>query len=130
MNSILYWVVLVAIMLVAWYFLMIRPQRRKVKEHEAMMKALKPGARVITVAGIYGEIDSVSEETMVLKLEDGARMKVSRASIAGLEPVIEPDEEEEEAQEDGAAEGEEVEGGEEAVEGKEAAEGEEAGDKP
>ena len=95
MNSILYWVVLVAFMLGAWYFLMMRPQRKKMKEHEAMMSNLKPGARVITVAGIYGEIDSVGEGTMVLKLEDGARMKVSKTSIAGLEEVEEAEEEEE-----------------------------------
>lgn len=101
MYSILYWVGLVAVMLGAWYFLMIRPQRKKMKEHETMMKELKPGARVITLAGIYGEIDSVSDETMVLKLEDGARMKVSRASIAGLEVVEEPEEaEEDEVEED------------------------------
>jgi preprotein translocase subunit YajC len=93
--SILYWVVLVALMLGAWYFLMMRPQRKKMKEHEAMMSDLKPGARVITVAGIYGEIDSVGEDTMVLKLEDGARMKVSKGSIAGLEEVEEAEEEEE-----------------------------------
>ena len=101
MASIVYWVGLVALMLGAWYFLMIRPQRKKVKEHEAMMKELKPGTRVITMAGIYGEIDSVGEETMVLKLEDGARMKVSRASIAGLEAEEAPDEAEEDEDGDG-----------------------------
>lgn len=118
MGSILYWVGLVALMLGAWYFLMIRPQRKKVKEHEAMMKELKPGTRVITMAGIYGEIDSVGEGTMVLKLEDGARMKVSRASIAGLEVG--------EAQEDEAEE-DEV-GDDEAEDDEKAGEGDE-GDK-
>ncbi len=101
MNTIVYWVVLVAFMLGAWYFLMVRPQRKKMKEHEAMMKDLKPGTRVVTLAGVYGEIDSVGEDTMVLKLEDGARMKVSKGSIAGLEPTHEEAEEaeEEEAEE-------------------------------
>lgn len=107
MSSILYWVGLVALMLGAWYFLMLRPQRKRAKEHEAMMKELKPGARVITMAGIYGEIDNVGEETLVLKLEDGARMKVSRGSIAGLEPAEEPEQEEEEADEVGEDEGDE-----------------------
>lgn len=96
MTTIIYWVVLVGLMLGAWYFLMMRPQRKKMKEHEAMMKDLKPGARVITMGGIYGEVDSVGEQTMVLKLEDGARMKVSRASIAGLEVLEEAEEEDEE----------------------------------
>ncbi len=105
MTTILYWVALVALMLGAWYFLMMRPQRKKMKEHEAMMKALKPGTRVITMGGIYGEVDSVGEDTMVLKLEDGARMKVSRASIAGLEAIEEPEEEEEEEEAEESGEG-------------------------
>ncbi len=96
MTTILYWVGLFVVMAAVWYLLMIRPQRKKVKEQEAMMKALKPGVRVITMAGIYGELESVAEDTAVLKLEDGARMKVSRASITGLEPVPEAEEEEEE----------------------------------
>lgn len=117
MMTILYWVALVGLMLGAWYFLMIRPQRRKTREHEAMMKQLQPGALVVTVAGIYGEVDSVGEDTLVLKLEDGARMKVSRASIAGLEAEEAPEEAEEdeveegEAAEDGQAEKDEKSGG-------------------
>ena len=121
MMTILYWVALVGLMLGAWYFLMIRPQRRKTREHEAMMKQLQPGALVVTVAGIYGEVDSVGEDTLVLKLEDGARMKVSRASIAGLQAEeVEEEEEEDEGEDD---EKEEPDGPEEDGDG----EGEEEG---
>ena len=87
MSGILYWVVLVALMGGAWYFLMMRPQRKKAKEHETLMKNLGAGSRVVTVAGVYGEVDSVGEDTVVLKLEDGAKMKVSKSSIAGLEEI-------------------------------------------
>jgi preprotein translocase subunit YajC len=90
MSSLLYWVVFVVLLAGVWYFLMIRPQRKKAKEHETLMKELKPGSRVITVAGIYGEIDSVGEDTVVLKLEDGAKMKVAKASIEGIEEIEEP----------------------------------------
>jgi len=85
--GVLYWIAFVALLLGGWYFLMIRPQRKKTKEHETLMKELKPGSRVITVAGIYGKVDSVGEDTVVLKLEDGAKMKVSKASIEGLEEI-------------------------------------------
>ena len=90
MYQVLYWVVFVALLGGVWYFLMIRPQRKKTKEHETRMKELKPGSRVITATGIYGEVDSVGEDTVVLKLEGGAKMKVSKASIEGLEEIEEP----------------------------------------
>jgi preprotein translocase subunit YajC len=90
MSGVLYWVVLVAVMGGAWYFLMMRPQRKKAKEHDTLIKNLGTGSRVVTVAGIYGVIDSVGEGTFVLKLEDGAKMKVSKSSIAGLEEIEEP----------------------------------------
>lgn len=85
MYTVLYWVLLVALMIGAWYVLIIRPQRKRAREHEALTKELVRGNRVITVGGIYGEIDSVGEDTVVLKLEDGAKMKVAKGGIAGLQ---------------------------------------------
>jgi preprotein translocase subunit YajC len=85
MGQVLYWIVFVALILGVWYFLMIRPQRKKTKEHETLIEGLGPGSRVITVAGIYGEVDSVGEDTVVLKLEDGAKMKVAKGGIEGLQ---------------------------------------------
>ena len=90
MSGILYWVVVVAVMGGAWYLLMMRPQRKKAKEHDALIKNLGTGSKVVTVAGIYGVVDGVGEDTVVLKLEDGAKMKVSKGSIAGLEDIEEP----------------------------------------
>jgi preprotein translocase subunit YajC len=89
MYQVLYWVVFVALLGGVWYFLIMRPQRKKAKEHEALIKNLGAGSRVVTVAGVYGEVDSVGEDTVVLKLEDGAKMKVSKGSIAGLEEIEE-----------------------------------------
>jgi preprotein translocase subunit YajC len=88
--GVLYYVAFVALLGGVWYFLMIRPQRKKAKEHDTLIAELKPGSRVITVAGIYGEVESVGEDTVVLKLENGAKMKVSKASIGGLEEAEEP----------------------------------------
>jgi len=89
MAQVLYWIAFVALIVGAWYFLMIRPERKKTKQHETLMKELNPGSRVITMAGIYGEVDSIGEDTVVLKLEDGAKMKVSKVSIQGLVEIIE-----------------------------------------
>jgi preprotein translocase subunit YajC len=69
------------------YFLMIRPRQRQQKQHEEMMQELRPGDRVIIAGGIYGQIDSLSEETAIVKIESGATMKVARNSILGKQGI-------------------------------------------
>ena len=76
---IIFFVVIFALM----YLLMIRPQRKKQKEREELSKDLRRGDKVITAAGIYGQIESIGEDTIVLKIESGATMKVSKASVLG-----------------------------------------------
>jgi preprotein translocase subunit YajC len=71
------------------YFLMIRPRQKQQKQHEAMMQELRPGDRVIIAGGIYGQIDSISEDTAIIKIESGATMKVARNSILGRQEVEE-----------------------------------------
>lgn len=71
------------------YFLMIRPRQRQQREHEEMTKELRSGDRVIIAGGIYGQIDSVGEDTIILKLESGATMKVARTSILGKQEIEE-----------------------------------------
>ena len=70
---------------VAMYFLMIRPQRKRQREQEDMKTSLRKGDRVITIGGIYGRIESIGEDTVVLKVESGATMKLAKGSIAGQE---------------------------------------------
>jgi preprotein translocase subunit YajC len=71
------------------YFLMIRPRQKQQKEHEAMMQELRVGDRVIIAGGIYGQIESLGEDTAILKIESGATMKVARNSILGKQEVEE-----------------------------------------
>ena len=66
------------------YFLLIRPQRRRQKEHEELMTELKRGDKVITAGGIYGQIESLSEDSAILKVESGATMRVARNSISTI----------------------------------------------
>ena len=65
-----------------FYFLMIRPQRKRQKEHQQLMEELKRGDRVITAGGIYGVIESLSEDSIVIKVESGTTMRVARSSVA------------------------------------------------
>jgi preprotein translocase subunit YajC len=71
------------------YFLMIRPRQKQQKQHEEMTKELRVGDRVIIAGGIYGQIESLGEDTAILKIESGATMKVARNSILGKQEVEE-----------------------------------------
>jgi preprotein translocase subunit YajC len=66
-----------------FYFLMYRPQRKKQKEQKELMEGLQRGDSVITIGGIYGQIDSMDEETITIKVESGALIRLTRAAIAG-----------------------------------------------
>jgi preprotein translocase subunit YajC len=72
---------LVVIFALFW-FIMIRPQRKRQKEHEAMMHNLQKGDRVITAGGIYGTIESLGENDVVIKVEGGTTLRVARSSLA------------------------------------------------
>ncbi len=65
-----------------FYFLFIRPQRKRQKEHQQLVEELKRGDNVITAGGIYGVIESVSEESVVIKVESGTTVRVARNSVA------------------------------------------------
>ncbi len=67
----------------AMYFLMIKPQRKRQKQQQELVQELRRGDKVVTTGGIYGQIEGVSQDTVVLRVESGATIKVARISIAG-----------------------------------------------
>ncbi len=71
------------------YFLMIRPRQKQQKQHEEMEKELRVGDKVIIAGGIYGQIESLGEATVILKIESGATMRVARNSILGQQEIEE-----------------------------------------
>ncbi len=71
------------------YFLMIRPRQKQQKQHEEMEQELRVGDKVIIAGGIYGQIESLGEDTAILKIESGATMRVARSSILGKQEVEE-----------------------------------------
>jgi preprotein translocase subunit YajC len=64
------------------YLVLIRPQRKRQKEHQQLMEELKRGDRVVTAGGIYGQVESLSDDSVVIKVESGATMRVARNSVA------------------------------------------------
>ena len=73
------------LMFAAMYFLLIAPQRKKQKEHEAMMSKLQPGDEVVTTGGIYGTITSVKEDRFIVRIGDNnAKVEVGKGFISSV----------------------------------------------
>jgi preprotein translocase subunit YajC len=81
-TNIIYIVAFLGVLGLVFYFFMIRPQRRRQQEHDALMSQLKQGDSVITAGGIYGRVESVAQDSVVLKIESGATMRIAKSSIA------------------------------------------------
>ena len=77
-----------AAVFVIFYFLIIRPQGKKMKEQEKFVAALKRGDSIVTNSGILGMIDGMTDQIVTLEIEDGAKMKVLKKQIAGLQSAI------------------------------------------
>jgi len=75
-------IIFLAVMFGLMYFVMIRPQRKRQKEQQQLQEELQRGDRVVTAGGIYGVVESLSEDSIVIKVESGATMRVARASVS------------------------------------------------
>jgi len=74
----------IILMFVIFYFLLIRPQQKKAKEHQEMITGLKKGDRVITSGGIHGQITSLDDTTVTIEIAEKVRIKVTRSTLAGI----------------------------------------------
>ncbi|HWA24728.1 MAG TPA: preprotein translocase subunit YajC [Lacunisphaera sp.] len=73
------------LMMGAFYFLLIAPQRKKQKEHEKMLTELKSGDEVVTAGGIYGVITGVKEDRFVIRVGDNnAKVEVGKGFISSV----------------------------------------------
>ncbi|MGD8242278.1 MAG: preprotein translocase subunit YajC [Desulfobacterales bacterium] len=80
----------IILMFVIFYFLLIRPQQKRNKEHQQMIGNLKKGDRIITSGGIHGRITGLDEATLTVEIADRVRVKVVRANVAGLAQASTP----------------------------------------
>ena len=63
------------------YFLMIRPLRQRERQHDQLVEDLQKGDMVITAGGMYGEIERIDEDSIVLRVESGATVRVTKGGI-------------------------------------------------
>jgi preprotein translocase subunit YajC len=74
------------LMFVVFYFLLIRPQTKRAKEHRALIAALEVGAEVATNGGILGKVTQLGEQYLTLEIADGVNVKIQRATVAQVLP--------------------------------------------
>ncbi|WKZ82794.1 MAG: preprotein translocase subunit YajC [Acidimicrobiia bacterium] len=66
-----------------FYFLMIRPQRTRMRRHQELVSSMAVGDEVTTIGGIFGRIEFLDDESAVLLVEGGGRLRVLRRALAG-----------------------------------------------
>lgn len=72
------------LMFVIFYFLLIRPQQKRNKEHREMVSSLKKGDRIITSGGLHGRITGVADGVLTVEIADKVRVKVNRGNVSAL----------------------------------------------
>ena len=82
MSTLLFPILLIVIM----YFLMIRPQMKRQKDHRAMLDKLAKGDEVITSGGIAGTVAAIGESFVTVEVANGVQLRVQRAAIANVLP--------------------------------------------
>ena len=79
------WLLLLG-MFVLFYFLLIRPQQKRAKEHKQMVDAIKAGDEVVTGGGVLGRVSGANEQFASIEVADGVVVKVQRHSIVAVLP--------------------------------------------
>ena len=76
-------IIMMVLMFGIFYFVLIRPQVKKQKEHQSMLQALKKGDMVVTRGGLVGKISGVSDTTLTIELQEKVRVRVLRSHVDG-----------------------------------------------
>ena len=80
------------LIIVVFYFLILRPQQKRAKERAKLLEGVKKGDKIITAGGVHGVVEGVEEKTVLVKIADNVKVKVEKTgigSIVGLTETIE-----------------------------------------
>ncbi len=74
------------LIIVIFYFMIIRPQSKRQKERQKMLEAMKKGDKVVTGGGIHGKIVAMEDKTVLLEIADNVKVKVEKSAVTGVVP--------------------------------------------
>ncbi len=75
------------LMVVVFYFLIMRPQQKRNKERNKMLSALKKGDKIVTIGGLHGTISEITDDTVVLRVNDVTKLTFDRSAINNVAPA-------------------------------------------
>jgi preprotein translocase subunit YajC len=80
------WGMFVPMLLVVaiFYFVLIRPERKKQKKRDTMLRAMAKGDRVMTTSGMYGSVVAIQDDTVTLQVAEGVRLRFARAAVQNV----------------------------------------------
>jgi len=67
---------------IIFYFLLIRPQKQKEKEHQKMIAGINKNDEIVTLGGIHGTVVNVKEKTLILRIDENVKMEIDKNSVA------------------------------------------------
>ena len=67
---------------IIFYFLLIRPQKQKEKEHQKMLTGIDKNDEIVTLGGIHGTVVNVKEKTLILRIDENVKMEIEKNSVA------------------------------------------------
>ena len=70
-----------AILVLFFYFFIIRPQRKRQKQHESMISSIGRGDQVVTIGGFFGTVREVRDDTFLIELAEGVRVRILKSSV-------------------------------------------------
>lgn len=73
--------IMLVLMFAVFYFLLIRPQQKRAKQHKALIDAVKVGDSVVTAGGIHGKVAAVTDTVVTVEIATGVKIRVNRPSI-------------------------------------------------
>jgi len=71
-----------ALIFIIFYFLLIRPQKQKEKEHQKMIASIDKNDDIVTLGGIHGTVVNVKEKTLILRIDENVKMEIEKSSVA------------------------------------------------
>jgi preprotein translocase subunit YajC len=71
-------------MFAIFYFLLIRPQQKKAKEHKALLESMKKGDNVVTAGGVHGKVTAVENDLVTLEVANNVNIKITKSYIAAI----------------------------------------------
>lgn len=80
-NPYSFWIMM-GLLMVVFYFFMIRPQQKKAKDAKKFRESLQKGARVITIGGIHGKVVEVADTTVLVEVDNNVKLRLEKSAIA------------------------------------------------